>query len=128
VKADEKVFGLIKQGGFFYTNIELLKLTNQPVNIFTSNIGIRVQSFIAFAYTYHYLNWFSKTGLIQWHKVSKRWLVATLAIWIASVALYYYDYVLGIVVLFMLSIAHVMLEFPLNVRSFVELKNFLFKK
>jgi len=29
-----------------------------------SEIGIRIQIFIAFAYTYHYLNWFSKTAII----------------------------------------------------------------
>jgi hypothetical protein len=28
--------------------------------------------FIAFAYTYHYLNWFSKTDIIRWHVVSQR--------------------------------------------------------
>jgi hypothetical protein len=27
----------------------------------------KVQSFIAFAYTYHYLNWFSKTSIIKWN-------------------------------------------------------------
>ncbi|SHJ50400.1 hypothetical protein [Flavobacterium haoranii] len=33
--------------------------------VFTSTIGIQIMRFIAFAYTYHYLNWFSKTSIIQ---------------------------------------------------------------
>ena len=32
----------------------------------------KVQAFLAFAYTYHYLNWFSKTLIIKWHQVAKK--------------------------------------------------------
>lgn len=34
-------------------------------------IGLKLQAFIAFAYTYHYLNWFSKTEVIKWHQIPK---------------------------------------------------------
>ncbi|MDB5148696.1 MAG: hypothetical protein JWQ57_2716 [Mucilaginibacter sp.] len=44
-----------------------------------------------------------------------------LLIWIASVALYFYNYRLGIKWLFILSLAHVILEFPLNHRSFIDI-------
>src|SRR6185369_6487797 len=27
--------------------------------------------FLGFAYTYHYLNWFSKTGIIGWHRIGR---------------------------------------------------------
>ncbi len=78
---------------------------------------IRLQSFVAFAYTYHYLNWFSKTSIIKWHKVEKKQLVFIGAVWVGSVGLYYYDYHVGLIVLFLLSFMHVLLEFPLNVAS-----------
>jgi len=74
---------------------------------------------IAFAYTYHYLNWFSKTSIIGWHKIPRRNLLIVLAIWIASVALYFYDYKVGLLALLFLSVLHVFLEFPLNYHSFV---------
>lgn len=78
---------------------------------------IAVQRFIAFAYTYHYLNWFSKTTVIKWHEVSRSRLWLITALWIVSVACYYIDYRLGFMILFMLSVLHVFLEFPLNIVS-----------
>ncbi len=84
-----------------------------------SVVALKMQIFIAFAYTYHYLNWFSKTSVISWHKVSKPRLYSAIAIWIGSVALYFYDYKLGLAALFFLSVLHVFLEFPLNHMSFV---------
>ena len=80
----------------------------------TSDIGVKIQSFIAFSYTYHYLNWFSKTQVIQWHKVSRSSLYMTLLFWLASLGLYAYSYKLGLICLSFLSILHVFLEFPLN--------------
>ena len=78
---------------------------------------LRIQAFIAFAYTYHYLNWFSKTSIIKWHQVSKKELALIVGFWVISVGLYYYDYHVGLTVLFVLSFFHVFLEFPLNVQS-----------
>jgi hypothetical protein len=84
-------------------------------------IGLSIQSFIAFAYTYHYLNWFSKTGLIQWHKVSRRRLVLSIIVWLLAMGVYAYSYILGLRMLFLLSTLHVFLEFPLNHRTLVEI-------
>lgn len=86
--------------------------------VFQSNTGFVVMRFIAFSYTYHYLNWFSKTSVIQWHKVPKKTLAITLTIWIASVGIYLYDYNKGLKALYFLSFLHVFLEFPLNITSF----------
>jgi hypothetical protein len=86
-------------------------------DIFDSRRGLMVQRFIAFAYTYHYLNWFSKTEIIKWHKVPKKWLIGSVVLWIASIALYWYNYRTGLIALFFLSMLHVFLEFPLNFRS-----------
>lgn len=80
--------------------------------------GIKIQVFVAFAYTYHYLNWFSKTSIIGWNRnVSKKKLIVVIAIWLLSVSLYYYDYQTGLLALFFFSLLHVVLEFPLNVVS-----------
>ncbi len=78
-----------------------------------------VMAFIAFAYTYHYLNWFSKTSVIRWHKVPVRRLGIILAIWVASLVLYALDYNLGARWLYFLSFLHVVLEFPLNHVTFM---------
>ena len=88
-------------------------------NIFTTNIGFGIMRFIAFAYTYHYLNWFSKTSVIKWHLVPKKWLASTIALWLISVGLYAYDYKTGLIALYFLSMLHVFLEFPLNYRSII---------
>jgi len=76
-----------------------------------------VGRFLAFAYTYHYLNWFSKTRVIRWHEMSRRRLLAIGALWAASVGLYAWDYALGLGALFVLSMAHAFLEFPLDART-----------
>ena len=75
------------------------------------------QVILAFTYTYHYLNWFSKTGIIRWHDVSLSRLVAAVVIWSTSVILYFIDAASGIMILFFLSLLHVFLELPLNVVS-----------
>ena len=84
------------------------------LRVFSSDTGIVVMRFIAFAYTYHYLNWFSKTSIIRWHEVGTRRLTAIAALWLASIGIYIYDYSLGFKVLFCLSFMHIYLEFPLN--------------
>lgn len=89
------------------------------LDLFTDRASVLLARFIAFAYTYHYLNWFSKTSVIQWHKISRGRFVTVIAIWMASVSLYMLDYSLGFRWLFFLSFTHVVLEFPLNHQTFV---------
>lgn len=87
-------------------------------DVFYSAAGISVMRFIAFSYTYHYLNWFSKTTVIRWHDVSKGRLVLIGFLWLLSLAFYFKDYYFGVKALFFLSLLHVFLEFPLNFRTF----------
>ncbi|MFN9881890.1 MAG: hypothetical protein ACK53R_00795, partial [Bacteroidota bacterium] len=75
---------------------------------------LAIMAFIGFAYMYHYFNWFSKTSVIQWHNMPRSRFVGIIIIWILSVALYAYDYAVGLKWLFFLSFSHVILEFPLN--------------
>lgn len=88
-------------------------------SVFFSTVGIMLMRFIAFAYMYHYLNWFSKTEVIRWHKIPKIRLIVIVSIWILASAFYAYDYSLGLSLLFFLSFTHVLLEFPLNIVSIV---------
>lgn len=74
-------------------------------------------SFLAFTYTYHYLNWFSKTSIIEWHAVTWQRALVIGILYALSVGIYLYDYVIGFVVLLTLSFTHVVLEFPLNFKS-----------
>ncbi len=113
----------ILQNNFGVEIRSMQELTN---NIFHTDLGVSIMRFIAFAYTYHYLNWFSKTEVIRWHKVPKARFVVVLVAWVVSVVLYAIDYTLGFQWLFLLSFMHVLLEFPLNYISvagiFQELK------
>jgi hypothetical protein len=88
-------------------------------SVFFSTVGIMLMRFIAFAYLYHYLNWFSKTEVIRWHKVPKVRFIAVVVLWLAACGFYLYDYSLGLSVLFFLSFTHVLLEFPLNIVSII---------
>lgn len=115
----DKAFLILSEDGFLL-NKTLLEILNIPFtnqDLISSQAALKIQTFIAFAYTYHYMNWFSKIGVINWHKVSKTSLVISAAIWVAALSLYAYDYRLGASALLFLSILHVLLEFPLNFLS-----------
>src|SRR5690606_1980879 len=87
----------------------------KPNYAIISEVGVKLQIFIAFAYTYHYLNWFSKTTVIGWHKViSKKKLIVILGIWVIALVVYFTNYYAGFVLLLFLSYLHVLMEFPLN--------------
>jgi hypothetical protein len=74
----------------------------------------RLTSLLAFVYTYHYLNWFIKAEVIRWNQMTKGRLALVAAASAASTALYFYDYALGFTVLLAFSLAHIVLEFPLD--------------
>lgn len=80
--------------------------------------GVAVLGFLSFAYTYHYLNWFSKVEVIKWHNIPRRRLMVIIALFFASISLYIYDYRLGFIALLFLSLLHVLLELPLNAITF----------
>jgi hypothetical protein len=94
--------------------------------------AIAIMRFIAFAYTYHYLNWFSKTTVIKWNEISKQRMIIILLLWVLSVVLYAFSYKIGFYALFLLSMLHVFFEFPLNHQTFIgigkEFRSFSKKK
>jgi hypothetical protein len=101
-------------GGLSEAIADLIGSENVPVDS-------RLAGLLSFVYTYHYLNWFIKVRLINWHRMSKRRLVLIVLMYLASIGLYLYDYGLGLTLLFSLSLLHVVLEFPLNAISFRQL-------
>ena len=82
-------------------------------------IALSLMAFVAFAYLYHYLNWFSKTSVIRWNDISRARLAVVVVVWVVSIGLYAYDYAVGFQWLFFLSLSHVVLEFPLNHVTFM---------
>jgi len=91
--------------------------------------AVKIQIFIAFSYTYHYLNWFSKTSLIGWYRdVSKPQLSVIILMWAGLVGLTFYDYAVGYTVLFGFAILHIVFEFPLNVTSIKDIGGYMIGK
>ena len=82
------------------------------------SLELKLMTFLSFIYMYHYLNWFSKTSLIQWHK-SLTWQRSIIigVTWIVLLATLYYNFKLGLVLAIFFSTVHVILEFPLNLVS-----------
>lgn len=110
-------------GSFSTLNAELIKFFDLGAGaslreIYDSTAGLIVMRLIAFAYTYHYLNWFSKTSIIKWHDISRTRTAAIIGLWLISLGVYAYDYQIGMITLYFLSVLHVMLEFPLNHQTF----------
>ncbi|MDW8300990.1 MAG: hypothetical protein RML38_00895 [Bacteroidia bacterium] len=119
--------------GFYMINIELSRILGLAEiktipEVYSSPYSIAISRFVSFAYTYHYLNWFSKTSVIKWHKVPKKHLMAVIGIWIIALITYGIDYNIGLQALYALSFLHVFLEFPLNHQSFVQAGNLIFRK
>jgi hypothetical protein len=136
---EQRTFGRMGESsssfGFVGLNYFILKLFGVGIAPFSSSLqdvpaqvndflyrnpqARALMAFIAYAYTYHYLNWFSKTSIIGWHRASSKRLYAMLAIWFTSLGLYATDYQLGLRWLFFLSLLHVVLELPLNYITFI---------
>jgi hypothetical protein len=93
---------------------------------FYEELELRLMMFISFIYLYHYLNWFSKTTVISWHKkLTKRTSLLIALTWAFLLFLFYHNFMLGFLASLFLSFLHVILEFPLNVQS---IKSLFLKK
>lgn len=111
--------------GVTYSEQEMIRLNGYSSTINgavsqTQTMGIhwQTQVFIAFAYIYHYLNWFSKTTVIKWHRnLSPKRFSIIVVVYLMAIGLYIYNYKVGFIAMFFLSFLHVLLEFPLNIVS-----------
>lgn len=114
-KGAYKDSGMTQLNAWLARALHIGKVTSAEV--FQSPTALKVMRFIAFAYTYHYLNWFSKTEIIKWNLVPAFQMRFMIAVWVICVSLYAYNYKTGLSVLYILSLLHVLLELPLNIRS-----------
>jgi len=89
--------------------------------LYRSPEALAVMRFIAFAYLYHYLNWFSKTSIIKWNRISHPRALAIIALWLLAVGLYASGSRTGSTLVVSLSFLHGFLELPLNHRTFVNI-------
>jgi hypothetical protein len=74
----------------------------------------RITGVLSFAYTYHYLNWFVKADVIRWARMPRKRMIGVAVLSGASTAFCFYNYDIGITLLLVVSLMHVLLEFPLN--------------
>jgi hypothetical protein len=111
-------------GSYVVANVGAFDVLIEPLREWTRAQDrdglIAVGRFLGFAYTYHYLNWFSKTGIIRWHEVSRQRLTVIAILYVASLALYAWSYTVGLIALLFLSLLHVLLEFPLDMRAMAD--------
>ena len=109
------------ENNFASTPVELAKfigISDGTSFYFYHPMELKLMMFISFIYLYHYLNWFSKTSVIGWHKnLTAKSTLTIAAAWIVLLTLFYYDYRLGFVCVLFFSFLHVILEFPLNLIS-----------
>ena len=85
------------------------------------NFDGRIAGLLSFVYTYHYLNWFIKAEVIRWADIPRRRLIGVALLSLAATGFYFVNYRLGFTVLLLLSLVHVLLEFPLNTLALREL-------
>lgn len=90
-------------------------LSNEQV--FLDKAAYGIMCFIAFSYTYHYLNWFSKTEIIGWHQISVTRLMIIGSIWLLLLGWYFLFPISGFWVISLLSMLHVLMELPLNIQT-----------
>lgn len=91
-------------------------ITNKE-SVLSDATAYRVMSFITFSYLYHYLNWFSKTEIIGWHRISYSRLGSIGVAWVSLLVWYFIHPQSGFWVISSLSMLHVLLELPLNVKT-----------
>jgi hypothetical protein len=110
--AETLVPAFAKAGHDYFANVA--PALSRLFGIRDLQLDTRLTSLLAFVYTYHYLNWFIKAEVIRWTAMTGKRLAVVAAASGVSTALYFYDYALGFTVLLAFSLAHIVLEFPLN--------------
>ena len=96
-----------------------LGLSDGKTFYFYESLELKLMMFLSFIYCYHYLNWFSKTTVIKWHKqLNYKTTIAIILVWAINLSLFYYDFKIGLLFTLFFSFTHVLLEFPLNMMTF----------
>ena len=112
------IYWIHAEAGFSALHGYLVRLLGHNLHpdatILADPAAAAVLRFLAFIYLFHYLNWFAKTELLQWHRVSRRswgWIGLLYSV---SVGCYLWNFVVGFYLVNFFSMLHVFLEFPLN--------------
>ncbi len=71
----------------------------------------------AFTYLFHYLNWFGKAELLEWHRIPAKSWVLIGSLYVTAMGLYVWNFEVGFLVVNFLSLLHVLLEFPLDFQA-----------
>jgi hypothetical protein len=87
-----------------------------------------IYGFLTFIYTYHYLNWFSKTELLKWQDVPRVRMGGIIILYLACLGLYFHNYAFGYMAVLALSTLHVVMEFPLNTQTIGALPGLAFNR
>jgi hypothetical protein len=86
-------------------------------------VFLKLVWFIAFAYLYHYLNWFSKTKIIHWDDgLTKKKTIVICSISLIFSCVYLLGFEIGLIATLFLSYLHVFAELPIN---YISIKNIL---
>lgn len=119
---EPRLKGIFIDTHYHYTNVlfsKFLGLSDGTSFFFYEELELKMQRFISFAYLYHYLNWFSKTNVIYWHKaINKQSAILIGVSWIVMLVLFFQNYRLGFMVALLFSFIHLLMEFPLNIANF----------
>ncbi len=89
---------------------------------------VPIYGFLTFIYTYHYLNWFSKTELLKWDEIPAARMGGIVLLYLGCLGLYFYNYAFGYMAVLALSTLHVVLEFPLNTQAIGALPGLAFTR
>lgn len=124
-KPDHSLSVVYFENNFHLINGRVAQLFGFPL----PQMNMKIQVFIAFAYIYHYLNWFTKTTVIGWHKklTTKKTMLISI-MWVTSIFLYWVDFKMGFLFVLFFSVLHVFSELPLNIISIRGISEFLFTK
>lgn len=126
-------FGYVGKGGasygFFYVNYQILDILgfhsfagdkddawvrNTLTYVFRSTEARALMGAIAFCYSYHYAHWFSNAQKIGWNQMSRIRSYGIAACWAIVVGVFVLNVRLGLLILFSMSLIHVLMELPLN--------------
>ncbi|WP_321935485.1 hypothetical protein [Paraburkholderia sp. J8-2] len=89
--------------------VELLNVSGTSV--------ARITGLVGFAYLFHYVEWGAKVAVIGWARVPVARMAAMALVWVAVMACYAADFRAGFLLSLYLSQLHVLLEFPLNLKT-----------
>ena len=90
---------------------------------------VKLAWFVSFSYLYHYLNWFSKTKIIQWDSSltrKKTIIFCSISLCCSLIFLIKFEY--GLIATLLLSYLHVFAEFPLNYHSIMNIYRAIFSQ